>query len=172
MYLLYPYVIRTHTIRTKVWGRWTSHLNYFFRFSSFQNNEHQWVSMVWEGWDFGMCLWEFAPIQSNQCLWGRALMLDEKARLAIAAPCNPEVALWALGQGSVQVIGVPPHQTYQTHVFMVLVLCTGQSMHSCWYKKAHTPNCCSKHFNFTPENTFHCSRAKMPQLHILERWLK
>ena len=42
--------------------------------------------------DFGAFLWESVPIHSLEHLRGQALMLDEKARLAISIPVHPKVA--------------------------------------------------------------------------------
>ena len=52
-------------------------------------------------------------------LWGQALMLDERAWLAIVIPIHPKGVQWGCSQGSVQITGVAPRQTHQT-----MSLCT------------------------------------------------
>lgn len=51
------------------------------------------ASLFWKGFlhDFGLCLWEFVPIQSKGHLCGQALILNEKSWLAIDFQFIPKV---------------------------------------------------------------------------------
>ncbi len=63
-----------------------------------------------------MFLWEFLPIHPIEHLWAQALMLDNKAWLAISIPVHPKGVRWGWGQRSVRVSQVLPHQTQWQHL--------------------------------------------------------